>query len=207
VLTFVPGEVAGRPWPSWVGEEARALSVARLVRAYDDAVQPLGIPDWAHGSRRADPSGCPAPIAGTPSFLAHLDITPENVVFRSGRAAALIDFDLVRPATRLEEVVNLLLWWAAWMPPEDRDPAVRGIDPVSRGAALLDAYDLSATDRARVVDVARNGADRSWHLMHRNAVERGGGWRRMWDEGVGDRILRRQEWLAGNAETLNAAIT
>ncbi|MFF1877201.1 phosphotransferase [Leifsonia sp. NPDC058230] len=207
VLTYVPGEVAGRPWPSWVGDETRALSVARLVRAYDDAVQPLGVPEWALGPRRVDPPGCPASISGTPGFLAHLDITPENVVFRSGRAVALIDFDLVRPATRLDEVANLLLWWGAWMSPEDRDPAVRDVDPVSRGAALLDAYDLSAADRERVVDVARNGAERSWHTMRRNAIERGGGWKRMWDDGVGDRILRRQGWLADNAPALHAAIT
>ncbi|WP_431279487.1 phosphotransferase [Leifsonia poae] len=207
VLTYVPGEVAGRPWPSWVGDEARGLSVARLVRAYDDAAYPLGVPDWAAGARPADPAGCPPPIAGAPTFLAHLDITPENVVFRSGRAAALIDFDLVRPATRVEEVVNLLLWWGAWMPEEDRDPAFRYVDPASRAADLLDAYDLGSADRSRVVEVAHNGADRSWHLMRRNALERGGGWQRMWDAGVGDRILRRGKWLGENAAALNAAIT
>ena len=207
VLSFVPGEVAGRPWPLWVGDEARAVSVARLVRRYDDAVAVLGVPDWSRTALPPDPVGCPPRVAGEPTLLAHMDITPENVVFRSGRAAALIDFDLVRPATRVEELVNLLLWWAAWMPPEDRYEPQRDIDAAARGAVLLDAYGLGAADRARVVEVARNGAERSWHVMKRNAAERGGGWQRMWDEGVGDRILRRQEWLAANAAALTAAIT
>jgi hypothetical protein len=39
------------------------------------------------------------------------------------------------------------------------------------------------------------------------AEELGGGWRRMWDEGVGERILRRREWLIENAVELNAAMT
>jgi hypothetical protein len=207
VLSYVDGEVAGRPWPEWVGDEARAVSVARLVRSYDDAVADLGTPDWSRAARPPDPSGCPPSIAGPGSILAHMDITPENVVFRDGHAAALIDFDLVRPATRVEELVNLLLWWSAWMPPEDRAAPLFDVDAAARGATLLDAYGLDAGDRERIVEVARNGAERSWHLMRRNAAERGGGWQRMWDEGVGDRILRRQTWLAENARALHNAIT
>ncbi|BAS17797.1 hypothetical protein AHiyo8_61000 [Arthrobacter sp. Hiyo8] len=84
----------------------------------------------------------PGSIAGPATFLAHMDITPENVVFRDGTAVALIDFDLLRPATRAEEVANLLLWWGAWMPVTDRDPVMRGVDAASRAAMLVDAYGL-----------------------------------------------------------------
>ncbi|UYY80073.1 aminoglycoside phosphotransferase family protein [Arthrobacter sp. YA7-1] len=206
-LSFVPGEAAGRPWPRRVADESSAISVARLVRAYDDAVQPLGVPDWAYAHDGADPLGCPGSIAGPATFLAHMDITPENVVFRDGTAVALIDFDLLRPATRAEEVANLLLWWGAWMPVTDRDPVMRGVDAASRAAVLVDAYGLGPADRAKVVHVARNAADRSWHLMRHRALTKGGGWKRMWDEGVGDKILRRQAWLAENAAALHAAIT
>ncbi|MFB9716547.1 phosphotransferase [Arthrobacter methylotrophus] len=206
-LSFVPGDTAGRPWPSWIADESSAVSVARLVRAYDDAVQPLGVPDWAHAGDGGDPQGCPPSIAGPATLLAHMDITPENVVFRDGAAVALIDFDLARPATRTEEAANLLLWWGAWMPVADRDPVMRKVDPAFRAAVLLDAYGLAPVDRAKIVDVARNSADRSWHLMRGRAVSNGGGWKRMWDEGVGDRILRRQAWLADNAAVLHAAIT
>ncbi|MDP9903914.1 hypothetical protein [Arthrobacter bambusae] len=74
-LSFVPGDTAGRPWPSWVADESSAISVARLVRAYDDAVQPLGVPGWARADDAADPLGCPGSIAGPATFLAHMDIT------------------------------------------------------------------------------------------------------------------------------------
>lgn len=205
-LSFVPGDTAGRPWPSWVAEESSAASVARLVRAYDDAVQPLGVPDWAAVVDAADPPGCPPSIAGPATFLAHMDITPENVVFRDGAAVALIDFDLMRPATRAEEVANLLLWWGAWMPEADREPVMREVDSASRAAVLVDAYGLGPADRTELVRVARNAADRSWHLMRHRALTKGGGWKRMWDAGVGDKILRRQAWLAENAAVLHAAV-
>ena len=50
VLTFVAGEVAGRPWSAWVADEQRIASVARLVRSYDDAVAMLPLPGFCSGS-------------------------------------------------------------------------------------------------------------------------------------------------------------
>jgi len=206
VLDFVAGEVAARPWPAWLGDEGRLASVARLVRSYDDAALKLGLPDWSAAMLRDDPPGTPPSIAGEPQFIGHLDITPENVVFRDGAAFALIDFDLARPATRSEEVVNMLLWWAPWAPVEDREYMVSGVDPFHRAGVIVDAYGLSDEDRATIVPLARNLAERSWHLMKHRAETLGGGWARMWSEGVGDRILRRQRWLAENETALERAI-
>jgi aminoglycoside phosphotransferase (APT) family kinase protein len=208
VLTFVEGEVAGRPWPEWVAADERIAGVARLVRAYDDAVAPLGVPDLARRPPTpALPAQAPPPIAGPPTLVGHQDVTPENVVFRDGRAVALIDFDLVRPATPVEEVANVLLWWAPLMPPADREPVLADVDAVRRAALLVEAYGLAPADRERVVEVASNGAARSWFSMRARAETLGGGWARMWREGVGDRILRRQEWLAEQADALHAAVT
>ena len=102
ILTHVDGEVVGRPWPEWVADEERARSVARLARRLDDAMLPLGIPD---GAGPVDPDQ-PGPA---PTFIGHRDFTPENTVFRHGRATAFIDFDICGPASRVQEVTNLLL--------------------------------------------------------------------------------------------------
>ena len=196
ILSFVEGDVAGRPWPSWVGDLERGLSVARLVRRLDDAMVPFGVP--------ADAPSRPGPPA---TFMGHRDITPENTVFTGGVAHALIDWDLVKPSSRVEEVANLLLWWAGWMAPEDRDPVFDGVDPAERGRALVDAYGLGEEDRVWVVPVSIAMADRSWHTMKDAAERRGGGWRRMWDDGVGDVIRRRGRWLRAEQAALHRALT
>jgi len=197
VLTFISGEVAGRPWPDWVADESRAVSVARLLRELDDCLIGLGIP--------GDVEDEAPPLPG-PRFIGHRDITPENTVFRDGRAVALIDFDLVRPSSRVDEVVNLLLWWGAWMPIPDREAMMREIDAAERGRLLVDAYGLAADGRDLVVPVAIASAERSWHTMRERADTLGGGWARMWREGVGDRIRRREQWLRQNADALRAAV-
>lgn len=207
VLTFVPGEVAGRPGPPWLADEARATSVARLVRSYDDAVAPLGVPAlaWELAQDEALPEAPPS-VAGAPTMLGHLDITPENVVFRDVRAAALIDFDCLRPATIVEEVCNLLLWWAPLMPVGDRQPVLRDVDPIARARLIVNAYRLAHQDRARVVEVAQNTADRAWFFMRSRAERLGGGWARMWAQGAGERIVRRQRWLEEQSDALHDAV-
>jgi hypothetical protein len=206
-LTFVEGEVAGRPRPGWIADEDRLVSLARLVRRYDDATASFVPPDGVRPDRGivADPPGTPPEPAGEPEIVGHLDITPENVVFRHGRAVALIDFDLAGPATRADELANLLLWWAPLFDPGDRDPLLRDIDVERRVGLALDAYGAWDADRARVVDVALARTARAWFLMRHRAETLGGGWARMWDEGVGDVILRRRAWLEANGDALRAA--
>ena len=128
-------------------------------------------------------------------------------MFRGGRAAAFIDFDLARPSTRVDEVGNLLLWWGAWMPPQDREPVLRNIDAGQRGRVLVDAYGLDADDRAQIVPMAIATADRTWHSMRHRATTHGGGWARMWANGVGDQIRRREHWLRTHQDHLASALT
>ena len=202
VLSFVDREVAGRPWPAWVAEEERLRSLARLLRGFHDAVAPLGLPAAVLALPQPAPPGLPERVAGEPELVGHRDVTPENVVFRYGRAVALIDFDLLGPATRIEELANLLLWWGPWMPEEDREPVLRDVDPAARARIALTAYGVSGHDRERLVPVSLNLAERSWHLMRWRAEHLGGGWERMWREGVGDRIERRRSWLQQRGDSL-----
>jgi hypothetical protein len=208
VLSYVDGEVAGRPRPRWIADEARLASVGRLVRAYDDAaasfISPPGAwPDTEPGGR----SGIPPAPAYPPELIGHVDITPENVVFRDGRAFALIDFDLAKPATRADEMFNTMMWWAPLSDPRDADPLLQGVDVPRRVRILADAYGLSGPDRERIIEVAVLRTRRAWHLMKQRAQTQGGGWQRMWEEGVGDVIKRREAWLDRHATALTAALT
>ena len=208
VLSYIDGEVAGRPRPPWIADETRLASVGRLVRAYDDAAASFASPpDALPDTLPDDPPGIPPAPAYPPELIGHVDITPENVVFRDGRAHALIDFDLAKPATRADEMLNAMLWWAPLSDPRDVDPLLQHVDVPARARILADAYGLSGTDRERVTEVAVLRTRRSWHLMKQRAETHGGGWQRMWDEGVGDVIKRREAWLDRHASTLAAALT
>lgn len=207
VLTFIEGEVAGRPHPAWLADDSRLASVARLLRAYDDAVAGFAPP--AHLLEPVAPPelpGMPPEPDAAAELIGHLDITPENVVFRGGEAVALIDFDLVRPATRVDEVVNLCLHWAPLAPERDRSEALRRVDAVARTRLVADAYGLDGAGRARLVPTAVRRTERSWHLMRHRAQTLGGGWARMWDDGVGEKIQRRLAWLEAEGDRIAAAL-
>lgn len=208
VLGFLEGEIAGRPHPGWVADEDRLVSVARLVRAYDDATLDFVPPADVHPEPGPpEPPGLPPEPEGASEIVAHLDLTPENVVFREGRAYGLIDFDMARPATRVDELYNAMLWWAPLNEPDDVAPALRRVDPFRRCRLIADAYGMTAADRARLVEVAMLRTRRSWHLMKNRAEVEGGGWQRMWDEGVGAVIRRREAWLERHAAQIEAALT
>ena len=208
VLSYIDGEVAGRPRPSWIADETRLASVGRLVRAYDDAAASFTVPlDAPIAMAPAEPARIPPAPAYPPELIGHVDITPENVVFRNGRAYALIDFDLAKPATRVDEMFNVMLWWAPLSDPRDVDPLLRDVDVPRRSRILADGYGLSGAGRERIMEVAVMRTRRSWYLMKQRAETHGGGWQRMWDEGVGDVIKRREAWLDRHAATLTAALT
>jgi hypothetical protein len=208
VLTYVEGEVAGRPRPAWIADEDRLVSVGRLVRAYDDAAATFVVPQGAEPDPGLpDPPGIPPAPPYPPELIGHVDITPENVVFRDGQAVALIDFDLAKWATRADEMYSAMMWWAPLRDPADVDPLLREVDVPRRCRLLADAYGTSQTDRDRVIEVAIMRSRRSWHLMKQRAELLGGGWQRMWDEGAGDQIKRRLSWVERNADTLRAALS
>jgi hypothetical protein len=211
VLTFVEGEVAGSPPQRWAADEGLLGEVGRLVRRLHEAssgycagtgfAAPIGSV-WLRDTLTVD---VPQP-AWQPELISHNDVTPQNVVFRDGRAVGLIDFDLAGPTTRLREVVNTAVHWAPLAAPEDVWQTWQGIDQADRFRVLVDAYGLDDTGRTQLVDLAVAGAQGSWLRMRAAAEQRGGGWARMWDQGVGEVIRRREEWLVCSRRTLNEAL-
>ncbi|MBO3750928.1 phosphotransferase [Streptosporangiaceae bacterium NEAU-GS5] len=196
VLTYLEGEAALRPLPGYALTDDTLAALARLLRRFHDAAAGFNPPRdavWEDGSFTDD----------EPELVGHCDITPENVIFRDGLPYALIDFDLARPTTRLFDVVTTLRHWAPIADPVDRDPRQRGLEIGPRLRLFCDAYGLSGRDRLRLLAQARLRLDRSYTAMRARAEADGGGWARMWAEGVGDRIRRAAAWLDANEDALH----
>jgi Ser/Thr protein kinase RdoA (MazF antagonist) len=209
VLDFVEGEVPGQPVAEcWAATDEVLVGVARLLRRLHDASATFVPPADAHWFSDGLAVKLPPEIPDEPpaDIVSHFDVTPQNVVFREGVPWALVDFDLAGPGPRLRDVANTAMWWAPLMPEVDRDPAFAACDAPSRLRLFADAYALEAPGRASFCELAIHGATRSWHRMRANAEHRGGGWARMWEEGVGDRILRRRAWLEAERPALEAAL-
>ncbi|WP_370323805.1 aminoglycoside phosphotransferase family protein [Euzebya sp.] len=102
VLTWIPGEVAHRPFaPSPVGGEG-LWRMARLLRGYHDAVagwRPEGALRWCAAARTVQPW----------EVVCHGDVAPWNVVWQGEEPVALIDWDLAEPGPRIRDVA-----WLAW---------------------------------------------------------------------------------------------
>lgn len=193
VLTFVDGAVPGDPVEGWARADGLLPSVGRLVRRLHDA---------SDGWRPRTPVPIPAgrPVAALPDdephLIAHRDVTPQNTVFRDGVAWGLIDFDLCDWTTRSVDLANTALHWIPLCDPVDRAPVHRDVDPAARLRLMLDAYGRDAVDADQLLYAAELRFAGSYDIMRWAAQNFGGGWARMWDDGIGELIQRRVSWFA-----------
>ena len=199
VLTFLPGQCAGPVPEAWVQSEELLVSVADLLRRLHTAS--TGFVPGAHPFP-------PRPIRQDPADLVcHLDVTPQNVVVRDGRAAGLVDFDLAGPSTAFKDAFNTASHWVTLRDPADAWPGWESTDPFRRLRIFADAYGWSHEERRRLPAFGIEATALSYERMEHNARVLGGGWARMWDDGVGGMIRRRGDWLEANAGRLLAALT
>lgn len=197
VLTFLEGRVAGDPVEAWAHGDELLTSVARLVRrlhdasaGYDDAAEPFPARDLPEPEHE---------------LIAHLDVTPQNVVTRDGLAVGVVDFDLAGWTTRRGDAWNTVMHWA----PMRADADLRewtGVDRLGRLRLFADAYGWSDRERIGLAEFGAARADLSRERMRRRAERDGGGWARMWRDGVGDLIARRADWLRANADEIEDAL-
>ncbi len=202
VLTYLDGEVPGDPIERWAAADGVLRSVAGLVRRLHDASAGYVIPE-----RTVEP-GRPQPRfpADEPRIVSQRDVTPQNTVFRAGVAWGLIDFDLSDWTTRSVDLANTAMHWVPLCDPADRGPAFADVDVAARLRLLLDGYGREVIEPEQFLHAAELRFAGSYDVMHWAAENLGGGWARMWDEGVGDVIRRRVAWFAAVREDLARAL-
>ena len=204
------GDVPGAPPEPWACTDDVVAGIGRLVRRLHDASAGWVPPPELAWFGRHTAMELPADLAdlvGPPELVAHCDVTPQNVVFRDGRPAALVDFDLARPTRRVLDLLTTAMWWVPLQHPADRAPAHADVDVPARFAAA-----------ARRVRPAGGGAAPSCSSSPT------GPWRRSWlldaaqrrstaaaaGPGCGPRasatsIERRRAWIAAERDALALA--
>jgi len=125
-LTYIDGHAAVPPLAEDTLTDAALVSIADLLRRYHLAVASF------------DPAGYrwprPVPAPFRARFVSHNDVHPANLVFRDGRAIALIDFDLAGPGC------------AAW----DFAAAARSFAPLQDDRDIADSRQGRALERFRI---------------------------------------------------------
>ena len=150
VLSFVRGDVAIPPYPQWSRDEDVLASVGRLLRRMHDASAAIPIPDADWPAEFADPE----PAGAQNLVLCHNDACLENVVFRDGQAAALIDFDFAAPGRPLWDLAMSAWYWVPMVP--QAIAAVEGFDGMDSPARLrimVDAYGLDDAGRRTLLSL------------------------------------------------------
>jgi hypothetical protein len=143
-----------------------------------------------------------------PLVVCHHDLSPNNTVFRDGRAVAFIDWDLATPEPAIHDLVHAG-WQLVPLGTDDdcaRQGWVRPPDHGRRLRLLLDAYGLPLEER-------RGFAARVAHRMEATAagIEMLAAiglpaYQRLVDSDVPGDIRRDREWVEAHAADLDAAL-
>ncbi len=205
VLSYVPGDVPRAPLPPETAGDDVLVALAGLIRRLHEASAGwTPPPDAVWGGIPGTTPPPPGPD-GEPELVSHRDYCPGNVVFRDGLPAALIDFDLAKPTTRIYDLVNAMWWWAPLRDPRDRAPAFAAADVPRRVALFADAYGMTERQRHLFVPLAIFVA-RRYHQTARAAAEADPVFRRLWEEGARDELPRAETWLGQAGRTIAARL-
>jgi len=196
VFTFIEGDVPIPPFPSWIASDDAVQEVARLLAEYHAASASF---EWA-GHRWSDELR----DEGTPELVCHNDVCPENVVFRNGRAVALLDFDFAAPGRRLWDGAMAIRMWGA-LPNLDgaRIPADVSLRLL---AAFAKAFQVPHAEAAAFVDAVWEAHRCGSRFVQRRLEAREPAYERKWSGSHEARAKTAEGWFVANRERLIAAV-
>jgi hypothetical protein len=199
-LGYIDGDVPIPPFPDWSQTDRVLASTAALLRRYHDAAAGFTPPSGSSWSAElADPAGG--------RLICHNDVCLENVVYRGGRAVALLDFDFAAPGRPLYDLAALARMCVPLDTPDDAArTGRRGLDPFRRLRVVADAYGLPP-DRTAFLDAVAESVAAGGQFVQRR-VDRGDpAFIRMWEEmGGAARYDRRRAWFDRHRDRFLAAI-
>lgn len=194
-LRFIAGSDGGEGWFHQHTDQGLE-SAARLLRVIHDAGA-----DWTPS--RDAVWGAPA-ITGRDAVFCHGDPGPWNFIWRDNEAVALIDWDYLHPAPRLDDVAYALRWFAPLRSDEHATdwhhfPAVP--DRAARVRTFVAAY--GGLEDFDVVDAVSERI-RSVIRLRRDLADRGIEPQRTWvADGAEERDLEEIAWIQAHRKELD----
>jgi hypothetical protein len=196
VLSYISGQAVTPPYPPWALTDAALASVAELLRAYHEAVSTFD----PNGHRW--PKAVPAPFRT--GIVSHNDPNLDNVVFRDGRAVALIDFDLASPGSEVWDVAAAARLWAPLRTDGDIADARRG-RVLTRLRGFADAYGLGDADRDLMPEAVLGNHDWCYDVVRHGAETGHAGFTAYWLDAAA-RAQRTRRWYLHNLDLMRAEL-
>jgi len=194
-LTYIDGQAAVPPLPADTLTDAALVSVADLVRRYHLAAASF------------DPAGYqwprPIPAAFRTGLVSHNDVHPANLVFRDGRAVALIDFDLAGPGSAIWDFAAASRYWAPLQDDRDITDGRQG-RALARFRIFLQASGLDRADRRRVAEAVVANHDWTYAIVTEAAAAGHQGFADHWSL-VAETAARARRWCQRHRRDLLAA--
>ena len=194
-LTYIDGHAAVPPLPENTLTDSALVSVADLVRRYHLAAASF------------DPSGYqwprPIPVRFRTGLVSHNDVHPANLVFRDGRAVALIDFDLAGPGSAIWDFAAAARYWAPLQDEQDITDSRQG-RALERFRIFLHASGLRRADRRQVAEAVVANHDWTYAIVTEAAAAGHRGFADHWRM-VAEHATRARRWCQRHQRDLIAA--
>jgi hypothetical protein len=195
VLTYIDGQAAVPPLAGDVLTDAALVSVADLLRRYHLAAASFD-PDGYRWPR-------PVPSRFRTRLVSHNDVHPANLIFRGGRAVALIDFDLAGPGCAAWDFAAAARTWAPLRDERDITDSRQG-RVLERFRILLDASGLPRPGRRQVVEAILANHDWTYAIVAEAAAAGHPGFAAQWRVEM-MMIARARRWCQRHRRDLLAA--
>jgi hypothetical protein len=197
VLAYIPGTSVFPPYPGWAMTDDALVSVAALLRNYHRAVAGFDPAPYAWPQS--------PPEAFTGKLVSHNDLNLDNVVFREGRAVALIDFDLASPGSRLWDVACAARLWARLRPDESVHDSRRG-RTFQRLRLFVDSYGVDDADRRRLMTAVVENHQWFTRLIERYVAAGHAAFTEYSKSAARTPESQYRRWLADNEQALRDAL-
>jgi Ser/Thr protein kinase RdoA (MazF antagonist) len=194
-LTYIDGQAAVPPLPEHTLSDAALVSVADLLRRYHQAAASF------------DPAGYqwprPIPARFRAGLVSHNDVHPANLVFRDGRAVALIDFDLAGPGSAAWDVAAAARYWAPLQDDQDIADSRQG-RALERFRIFVHACGLTRAERRQVAEAVVANHDWTYAIVTEAAAAGHRGFADHW-RAVAGPAARARRWCQQHERDLLAA--